>query len=43
MSECNHENSISCYDTTCHVLLGQWYCTDCKKVWHTKEKEGIIK
>jgi len=31
--ECKHENSISVYDDCCHVILGKWYCVDCRIVW----------
>ena len=31
--DCTHKNSISVYDDSCHVILGEWYCTDCRKVW----------
>ena len=30
---CRHVNSISVFDDCCHVIVGEWYCTDCKRVW----------
>jgi len=39
--KCKHKNSISVYDTTCHVILGEWYCTDCKQVYPESNTDKI--